>query len=71
MPVTLAPRKARASRPVHLVAEGGIDDAPFEPRIRQWARDNGFSGQDGRVLVVPGEDGSAAAALFGVGPWFS
>src|SRR5690606_3252037 len=31
------------------------------------ARENGFSGEEGRVLCVPAGDGSIASALFGIG----
>jgi leucyl aminopeptidase len=65
MPVTLATRRARASRPVHFVARGELDAAGLDERSRRWAAANAFTGQEGRVLIVPGEDGSAAAALFG------
>jgi leucyl aminopeptidase len=65
MPVTLTTRKGRASRPVHFIAKDGLGKAGLDPRVIKWAEANGFSGQEGRVLVVPGEDGAAAAALFG------
>ena len=32
-----------------------------------WAKANGFSGQAGRTLIVPGESGALAGALFGTG----
>src|SRR5690606_2804876 len=32
-----------------------------------WAKANGFDGEAGRVLVLPGEAGTIAGALFGTG----
>lgn len=51
--------------PVHLVRDGALDDLP--EAWRQWASANGFSGAAGQFLAVPGEGGSLAAALFGLG----
>ena len=66
MPVTLVARKARNARPVHLVSEGKIENCGLDARTLAWARSNGFSGKEGAFLLVPGEDGKVAAALFGV-----
>src|SRR5690606_26147625 len=41
---------------------GGRSDAQA-----RWARAAGFTGQAGRVLAVPGEDGGCAGFLFGLG----
>ncbi|TIP62112.1 MAG: leucyl aminopeptidase family protein, partial [Mesorhizobium sp.] len=32
-----------------------------------WAKANGFSGQAGRTLILPDENGALAGALFGTG----
>ncbi|TGP21865.1 leucyl aminopeptidase family protein, partial [Mesorhizobium sp. M1D.F.Ca.ET.234.01.1.1] len=37
------------------------------PAAIAWARANGFSGEAGRTLVLPGQDGGLAGALFGMG----
>lgn len=37
------------------------------PAERQWAKANGFAGQRGRLLALPGEEGAVAGYLFGMG----
>jgi leucyl aminopeptidase len=66
MPVTLTDRKGRSARPVYFVAKDELKTAGVDERTRRWAAANAFPGGGGRVLIVPGEDGSAVAALFGV-----
>jgi leucyl aminopeptidase len=65
MAVTLASRKSRAAHPIHIVTKGDLESAGLNSRVISWARSNGFSGQEGSTLLVPGEDGAVAAALFG------
>lgn len=67
MPLELTTRKGSNSRPVYLIAEGGGDLKALPDTAKRWAGENRFRGQAGRVLVVPGSDGSAAAALVGTG----
>ena len=67
MPVELLDKKPADSLPIHLVAKDGLDAAGFDPSILAWANANGFSGEAGKVLVLPGSDGNAAGALFGTG----
>ncbi len=66
MTLELIDRKARGSRPVHLVASGGIDAAGLDRTALAWAAANGFTGETGKVLVVPAADGAVAGALFGL-----
>lgn len=66
MPVELADARSTTSKPIHPVAKGRLDDAGLTPAALAWAKANDFSGQPGRVLVVPEADGSVAGALFGV-----
>jgi leucyl aminopeptidase len=66
MPVELIARKPKRSLPVHLVADPSKHDLP-QP-ARAWAEANGFSGEAGKTLVLPGENGSLAGALFGLDP---
>ncbi len=68
MPVTLAARKGTNARPIHFVTEGRLQDAGLDGRTLRWAETNGFRGQAGRMLLVPGEKGEAEAALFGRPP---
>jgi leucyl aminopeptidase len=67
MPLELVEKKSRASLPVHLVAKDTVDDAGLEPAAAAWAKANGFSGESGKVLVLPGEGGKLAGALLGMG----
>ncbi|ESZ03572.1 leucyl aminopeptidase family protein [Mesorhizobium sp. M1060] len=53
--------------PVHLVASDGLEALGLSPSMTAWAAANGFSGEAGRTLAVPGDNGSLAGALFGVG----
>jgi leucyl aminopeptidase len=59
--------KLTTALPVHLVARDGLEAAGIVPSSIAWARANGFSGEAGRILVVPGENGALAGALFGTG----
>ena len=63
----MAKRETVMSRPVHLVEKGGLSATPIGDHDRAWAAANGFTGEAGRLLVLPAADGSAAGALFGVG----
>ncbi|MER8628785.1 leucyl aminopeptidase family protein [Mesorhizobium opportunistum] len=67
MPVELVEKKLQGALPVHLVARDGLETAGLAPSMVAWARVNGFSGEAGRTLAVPGENGALAAALFGLG----
>ena len=64
MPVELIARKSRRSLPVHVVS--GTEDTPEQARA--WARANGFAGENGKTLILPGEKGTLAGALFGLDP---
>jgi len=67
MPVELVEKKSMAALPVHLVAGGGLEAAGLAPATVAWAKANGFSGEAGRTLALPGENGALAGALFGIG----
>jgi leucyl aminopeptidase len=66
MAVTLTQRRAKGARPIHAVARGRLADVQLDPVAMAWAKANSFSGEPGRVLLVPGADGSVAAALVGL-----
>jgi leucyl aminopeptidase len=53
--------------PVTFVGEGGLDGIGLTARQRSWAEANGFSGQRGRLLAIPGDDEGLAGYLFGIG----
>ncbi|MGN6535157.1 MAG: leucyl aminopeptidase family protein [Mesorhizobium sp.] len=67
MPVEIVPRRSKKSLPVHLVRPGELEAAGLPPTAIAWAKAAGFSGDAGRTLLVPGEDGALAGALFGHG----
>lgn len=67
MPLELIDKKHNESRPIHLVAKGGLMDAGLGETAIAWAENNGFSGEAGRVLILPGESGAVGGALFGLG----
>lgn len=63
----MASRKQPASLPVYLVAKDGLSNAPIDDIHRKWARANGFTGEAGRLLILPDAGGGVAGALFGEG----
>ncbi|HEV2503022.1 MAG TPA: leucyl aminopeptidase family protein [Mesorhizobium sp.] len=67
MPVEFVAKKPRNALPVHLVRKDGLDAALLPPETLAWAKANGFSGEAGRTLVLPGKDGTIGGALFGAG----
>lgn len=67
MALVLGAKRQARSRPVHIVSPVTMDKSGLSAVALAWARENGFSGQAGRVLVVPGEGGTAAEALLGTG----
>ncbi|RWG91703.1 M17 family metallopeptidase [Mesorhizobium sp.] len=67
MPVELVDQKSEAALPVHLVGKDGLDQAGLSPATIAWARANGFSGEAGRTLILPGGGGALAGALYGTG----
>lgn len=67
MPLVVTDQKPKQSRPVRLIAKDGLDGAGLDAAAVAWAKQNGFSGEAGRTLVLPGADGSVAGALFGLG----
>ena len=54
------------SLPIIAVEEGEMP-ASLSPSQGRWAKARGFSGQRGRLLALPGEDGALAGHLFGLG----
>lgn len=66
MPLKLTEKPARDARPVHLVTKESFEQLDLDGQARAWAKANGFSGQAGRLLLLPGDGGKVAGALFGV-----
>ncbi|MDC9823232.1 leucyl aminopeptidase family protein [Devosia sp. ZB163] len=56
------------SAPLPLIAvEEGKVPSTLSPGAARWAASHAFSGQRGRLLALPGEDGSLEGYLFGLG----
>ncbi|WP_436356767.1 leucyl aminopeptidase family protein [Brevundimonas sp. CEF1] len=55
-----------AARPVRVVKAG----QGLSGKAALWAEANSFTGKAGQLLIVPGDDGAAAEALFGAGETF-
>ena len=53
--------------PVVCVEEGGLAAAAITPAQRAWAQANDFTGQRGRLLPLPDDQGGLSAYLFGLG----
>ncbi|GLQ53253.1 leucyl aminopeptidase family protein [Devosia nitrariae] len=53
--------------PVTCVEEGALASAGVTGAEASWAQANGFSGQRGRLLPLPGDNGAIAGYLFGLG----
>jgi leucyl aminopeptidase len=56
------------SKPVTLISveEGGAAEG-LTPLQANWAKANGFTGQRGKLLPLPADDGGVAGYLFGLG----
>ena len=67
MALELVEKKLRSARPIHLVAKDSVEGAGLDAAALAWAKANGFSGEAGSSLLVPGATGEVAGALFGVG----
>jgi leucyl aminopeptidase len=56
-----------APLPLICVEEGQLETAGLDASQSRWAEANGFAGQRGRLLPLPGEAGVVAGYLFGTG----
>jgi len=52
---------------ITCIAEGELDAAGLSPAHAAWARANGFTGQRGKLLPLPGGQGELAGYAFGLG----
>lgn len=66
MSVKLSNTADNLARPIHIVTKQGFENLSLDAPTQAWASANGFSGQPGKVLLVPAGDGQVASALFGV-----
>ncbi|KKC38204.1 cytochrome C oxidase subunit II [Devosia epidermidihirudinis] len=53
--------------PIIFVDDNGLDAARLTDTQRRWADANGFAGQAGKLLALPGEEGALGGYLFGTG----
>nr|MBA3447052.1 leucyl aminopeptidase family protein [Pseudaminobacter sp.] len=67
MTLDLVQARPKQSRPVYLVAAGGLESAGLQPAAIAWAASNGFTGEAGKTLLLPDVGGQVAGALFGTG----
>ena len=67
MPIEFVAKASRRSLPVHPIAKDRLGEAGLDKAAAAWAQANGFAGEAGRVLVLPGKDGAMSGALFGLG----
>jgi len=67
MPVELLDKPDSNSRPIILVSKQAFGDCRLTDQHRAWATANGFSGEAGRLMLLPGTDGQIEGALFGLG----
>jgi leucyl aminopeptidase len=58
---------AEGSLPVFMVSKADIEAGRLPDEVARWAKANGFFGEAGRLLTVPGTDGALAGAVFGLG----
>lgn len=67
MSVEFVEEKSNAALPIYLVAQNGLDTVGLPAAALAWARANGFSGETGRTLIIPADNGGLGGALFGIG----
>ena len=68
MPVEFVQQDALDALPVYFVAgEEGLQGCGAASAQLAWAQANGFKGEQGRLLTIPGADGALAGAFFGLG----
>src|SRR5690554_4285468 len=65
MPLQLTEKPAAGSLPVYVVTKDSFRTVDLGTGARAWAEANGFTGQEGRVLILPDENGRVAGALLG------
>ncbi|KKB76703.1 cytochrome C oxidase subunit II [Devosia soli] len=53
--------------PVYLIGEGALDASGLTGRQKAWATANGFLGQRGKLLALPGDAEGLAGYVFGLG----
>ena len=67
MTVEIVAAKSADSRPIWFIGKNKTEQTALTSDVQAWAKANDFNGESGRVLVLPGKDGTIAGALFGTG----
>jgi len=67
MTVEIVAVKSADSRPIWFIGKNKTEQTALTSDVQAWAKANDFNGESGRVLVLPGKDGTIAGALFGTG----
>lgn len=67
MTVEIVAAKSADSRPIWFIGKNKIEQTALTSDVQAWAKANDFNGESGRILVLPGKDGTIAGALFGTG----
>lgn len=67
MPLEFVDQEAADSLPVYLVRGNALKESGADETACSWAEANGFSGSQGALLPIPGNNGSLAGAFSGLG----
>lgn len=67
MTVEIVAVKSADSRPIWFIGKNKTEQTALTSDVQAWAKANDFNGESGRILVLPGKDGTIAGALFGTG----
>jgi leucyl aminopeptidase len=59
--------KGGKTLPIFAVTPAHMETGMVDPVAYEWAKKAGYKGETGSLLLVPGEDGHLAGALFGLG----
>lgn len=68
MPLTITDITAPDACKVHLVTSQSLAGLALDPVEQAWVKASGFTGAPGKLLLLPGRNGQATAALFGIEP---
>ncbi|WP_343313176.1 leucyl aminopeptidase family protein [Brucella sp. BE17] len=67
MSVEILTQKSKHSRPIWFIEKDGLEKTGLTSPILTWAKAHDFDGEAGKLLVLPGKDGTISGALFGTG----
>ncbi|KFB08364.1 leucyl aminopeptidase family protein [Nitratireductor basaltis] len=66
MPVSFSSSSPDNAVPVYLVKAGDLDAVGVDAAARDWAGAAGYEGEEGEMLLLPGDSGRLAGVLFGI-----